>query len=341
MQSLQMRSARAFTLIELLVVIAIIALLIGILMPGLGQARKAARGAICHSNLRQYGIAHMAYQADNKERIAAYNWERGVTYEGVDPDISRAPTDQRAHMNQAVHILRTRADRPDIGRFTTRIPHRRYSHLILNDYLAQRLPEPAMACPEDRTLTGWQADPYVVDPPPGGGGGPQWAKLWPYSSSYQLIPAAWSQDQTRDGLDTVWQFSGDQNLFFVGPAPLGGRGAEDIYFPASKVGVFSFHDRHSSRQHVYHAYKVARAPAMYWDGSVCAQLTADTNLGFQPNTPESKQPTKYQYIGPESYTFEPPTLSGGKDLVDGHFRWTRGGLKGVDSGQSEVDTGQL
>ncbi|MFG0282878.1 MAG: type II secretion system protein [Phycisphaerales bacterium JB039] len=332
---------RGFTLIELLVVIAIIALLIGILLPGLGQARKAARQAICLSNLRQYGTAHNSYMADFGELIAAYNWKGGVTYPTRDPRISRGATDQQAAMNQAVHILQTRADREDIGRFSTRIPHRRYSHLILNDYLAQRLPEPAMACPEDDTLRGWQENPRVVDPDPGGGGGSEWDKLWPYSSSYQIVPAAWCRDQIQDGVQTVWQFAGDQNLFFVGPAPLGGRGAWDIQFPAAKVGVFSFHDRHSGRQDIYHAYEIARAPAMFWDGSVRAELTADCNPGFQPNSPTSRTPTKYEYIGPESYSFEPPTLSGGKDLVDGRYRWTRGGLRGVDFGMSEINTGQL
>ncbi len=47
-------------------VIAVVALLIGILLPALGAAREAGRGALCLSNLRQMGVACQSYADENR-----------------------------------------------------------------------------------------------------------------------------------------------------------------------------------------------------------------------------------------------------------------------------------
>lgn len=60
------RRMKAFTLIELLVVISIIALLIAILLPALGAARRSASNATCLSRLRGIAIAVTAYEVENK-----------------------------------------------------------------------------------------------------------------------------------------------------------------------------------------------------------------------------------------------------------------------------------
>lgn len=64
----------AFTLIELLVVVAIVGILISLLLPALGQARRQAKSAACLSNLRQMGLGLVAYCHDNRDWvIPSYN----------------------------------------------------------------------------------------------------------------------------------------------------------------------------------------------------------------------------------------------------------------------------
>lgn len=63
------RRMHAFTLIELLVVISIVALLISILLPALGKARKSAARVKCQTKLHNLMVASISFAVDNKDQF--------------------------------------------------------------------------------------------------------------------------------------------------------------------------------------------------------------------------------------------------------------------------------
>jgi prepilin-type N-terminal cleavage/methylation domain-containing protein len=335
-------TSRGFTLIELLVVIAIIALLISILLPALVSARRAGRAAVCESNLKQMGTSGASYAVDFRDAIFSFSWNtRTLPFPTQYPDLGAPPGtmffDSESDARQATDIIRRRSPRePDFTKPQPWIPCVDYSHLVLLDYMTLPLPVSIAACPEDRPLRLWQSDIigfnagiFGQEQPTFTGFEGRVMRAKPYSSSYEVGPAAYDKSPLGG---RVSQGGGQYYYGANSNTRIGGVRLDQVAFPSAKFHMYDTHTRHGKRR-LYFAHEDAVQPVLQFDTAVLMRRTSESGRGWRPNQPD-QGPTTFTYT---PYQFEPPTSTGAQsEDFFGHYRWTRGGIKGIDVGAEVV-----
>lgn len=357
-----------FTLIELLIVIAIIALLIGILLPALGEARRAGRKAVCTNNMRSYAQAINTFASDYKDRLAGFTWRADqLPPPDADAEIQAAwsgrkefGSDSVAAANQAVSIIRKKTGLKSGQSAVPNnwIPFILYSHLPLNDYIGGNLPSPAAVCPEDTwraTIQKFWSEPTAsgLPYPTVSGDGSEGTWRWPFSASYQVHFAHWGRPRQIgifvNGVQQKTQMvypipDGGGNTYSYDPsgnAVAGSYGQNkmtDVRYPSNKTIMSDEFARHSGRRAKYYAAPDASQPLNFYDGSVREYRTSETNPGWDPTTSASRRSMiKRLAIEKVQQTWDPVmesnATSGGQRSYKAPALWykyTRAGIFGVD-----------
>src|SRR5690606_9199336 len=94
-------------------------------------------------------------------------------------------------------------------------------------------------------------------------------KRWPYSSSYQVVPASYDRE------NRISQGGTHRTYSIPGTPKLGNTLMTSVAFPSGKVHMHDSHQRHfSNKEPRYYAFPDARMPLMFFDGSVRTEITA-------------------------------------------------------------------
>ncbi len=105
----------------------------------------------------------------------------------------------------------------------------------------------------------------------------------------------------------------------------------------AKVFLHEGPARHEKRETCYSCPALGGS-ILVFDGSSVYKNNTTANRGWDPLAPTSGAPFQYRY---QPDRWEAPAVGpNGYDWVYGYYRYTRGGLRGIDFGGKEINTGQ-
>ncbi len=284
----------AFSLIELLVVIAIISILIAILLPALSSARKAARVAVCASNLRQVQMASNLYTKDNHGYLIMRRVENTISGWG-DASIGMGPAQRQEEMGfrmfLAPYLTGIQAVDTSVYPFDRLAP----DAASMGDLSMMRCPEnprsfginPPNLVPG---ILGWDGNPNSRDyrTPTGyslnggnvypylGNGRPHEANVRLRLQDVQRPSAIWAMADEFQGRNEISVFAGDDAWRYYGFAILHPNARANFSFLDGRVSALRLDETYTDTSNMWIVNRQNESFESIFPGTIANHLTPKT-----------------------------------------------------------------